>query len=90
MCWSDCEKIWRSDCVVVAEELTPYVVDFGLMGFGLRMLSVDEDFWDDVDDVHIVCVEAATAPEVDIEGWALGICCEWARKAARKLFKKDL
>lgn len=56
------------------------------------MLSVDEDcgFCVDVDDVHSVCVEAATAPEVDIEGWALGICCEWARKAARKLVKKDL
>jgi hypothetical protein len=48
------------------------------MGFGLAMLSVDEDcgFCVEVEDVHIVCVETATAPEDDIEGWALGICCE--------------
>ena len=42
-----------------------------------------------VEDVHIVCVEAATAPEEEIEGCALG-GCECARKAARKVLRNGL
>ena len=42
-----------------------------------------------VEEVHIVCVDAATAPEEAIEGCALG-GCEWARKAARKLVRNGL
>ena len=44
----------------------------------------------EVADVHIVCVDAATAPDDDIEGCALGSGCEWARNAARKLLRNGL
>ena len=44
----------------------------------------------DVADVHNVCAGTATAAEADIEGCALGIGCEWALKAARKLARNGL
>ena len=39
-------------------------------------------------EVHIVCVDAAIALEVDIEGCDFG--SEWARKIVRKLAKNGL
>ena len=55
------------------------------------MFSADGDVgFVEVAEVHSVCVDAATAPEEEIEGWALGIGWEWARKAARKLLRKGL
>lgn len=64
----------------------------GGIGLGLE-ISDELEFCDcafDVgcDDVQIVCVDAATAPEEDMLGWALGSGAECARNAARKLLRK--
>ena len=45
---------------------------------------------EEVADVHIVCVDAATAADDDMEGCALGSGCECARNAARKLLRNGL
>lgn len=54
------------------------------------MLSEDAGcgFCVDVDDVHFVCVDPATTPEVDIAGCAFGREC--ARKMVRKLLRNGL
>ena len=67
----------------------------GLLWVAIGLVSelvVAEDcgFGDEAE-VHIVCVDVAvTAAGEGMEGAALGICCEWARKAARKLLRKGL
>lgn len=40
------------------------------------------------DEVQIVCVDAATAPDDDMLGCAFGNWVECARNAARKLLRK--
>ena len=70
----------------------------GLMGFGLVTAFSDavvvvegEGLGGDVAaEVQIVAAVDATAAEEEIEGWDLGSCWEWARKAARKLLRKGL
>lgn len=63
------------------------------MGIGLGFDTSDElEFCDcafevGCEDVQIVWLDAATAPEEDMLGWALGSCVECARNAARKLLR---
>ena len=65
-----------------------YWLALGFIGLGFVALPSEEDTcglegWADV---HIVCVVAAVLDE-ESEGAALGICCECALKAARKLLR---